>query len=112
MLHGKTRVAVQWLSDHSRGNVLSSDSFIESRDFNGVVTHIIVLDALQKKHTDSTSPTPSTLLPCTSLPPMLNLEVTGAHVHYGAGQIQGSAGPSGTDANHWQDVLFRVCCPQ
>ena len=37
----------------------------------------------------------------------LDLEVTGAHIHYVASRIQGSAGPSGTDANHWQDVLLR-----
>lgn len=33
--------------------------------------------------------------------------VTGAHIHFAASRIQGSAGPSGTDAGHWHDVLLR-----
>ena len=41
-----------------------------------------------------------------TLPPRLDIEATGAHIHYTASHIQGSTGPSGTDANHWQDVLY------
>lgn len=49
----------------------------------------------------------SALLSYDMLSPHLDVEVTGAHIKYTASHIQGSAGPSGTDCNHWQDVLLR-----
>ena len=49
----------------------------------------------------------STLLSYDMLSPHLDVEVTGAPIKYTASHIQGSAGPSGTDCNHWQDVLLR-----
>uniref|UniRef100_A0A1X7UL50 Uncharacterized protein n=1 Tax=Amphimedon queenslandica TaxID=400682 RepID=A0A1X7UL50_AMPQE len=33
--------------------------------------------------------------------------VTGAHIHFTASHIQGSAGPLGTNAGHWHDVFLR-----
>ena len=107
MLHGKTRAAVRWLSDYSKGRVLPSDSNVEFKDTEGEVLKTTVLDVLKKKHPESQSPPVSTLLKCDPLPPRLDLEVTGAHIHLIASRIQGSAGPSGTDAGHWQDVLLR-----
>uniref|UniRef100_A0A1X7VKB1 Uncharacterized protein n=1 Tax=Amphimedon queenslandica TaxID=400682 RepID=A0A1X7VKB1_AMPQE len=66
-----------------------------------------VLEALKRKHPESQSPPLSTLLTADPLPPRSVLEVTGSHVHLTSSRIQESAGPSGTDANHLQDVLLR-----
>ena len=107
MLHGKTRAAVRWLSDHSKGRVLPSDNNVELKDNEGEVLKTTVLDVLKKKHPEPQSPPVSTLLKCDPLPPRLDLEVTGVHIHFIVSRIQGSAGPSGTDAGHWQDVLLR-----
>ena len=65
-----------------------------------------ILDALKQNHPAPHCPPDVTLLKCESLPPRLDLEVTGAHIHHVASHIQGSAGLSGTDAFHWQDVLL------
>ena len=65
-----------------------------------------ILDALKQNHPAPHCPPDVTLLKCESLPPCLDLEVTGAHIHHVASHIQGSAGLSGTDAFHWQDVLL------
>uniref|UniRef100_A0A1X7ULL5 Uncharacterized protein n=2 Tax=Amphimedon queenslandica TaxID=400682 RepID=A0A1X7ULL5_AMPQE len=44
---------------------------------------------------------------CDTLPPRLDQMVTGAHIHFTASHIQGSAGPLGTNAGHWHDVFLR-----
>ena len=76
------------------------------KDQNGLSSTLSVLDALEKKHPAPHCPPDVTLLKCESLPPHLDLEVTGVHIHHIASRIQGSAGQSGTDACHWQDVLL------
>ena len=65
-----------------------------------------VLDTFKQKHPPPYCPPDITLLKCESLPPRLDLDVTGAHIHHVASRIQESARPSGTDACHWQDVLL------
>ena len=106
MLQGNIRAAVRWLSGHSSGMVLPSNSTIKLKHPDGTVSQTTVFEVLKMKHPEPHSPSASTLLKCDSLPLRLDLEVTGAHIHY-ASRIQRSAGPSGTDANHWQDVLLR-----
>ena len=66
-----------------------------------------VMEALKLKHPEPQYPPESALIKRDTLPPRMDLMVTGAHVHSAASRIQGSAGPSGTDASHWQDVLLR-----
>ena len=107
MLQGKVRAAVRWLSEQSKGKVLSSHCTVEMKDQNGSSSTMSVLDALKQKHPAPHCPPDVTLLKCESLPPRLDLEVTGVHIHHVASHIQGSAGPSDTDACHWQDVLLQ-----
>ena len=96
-----------WLSEQSKVKVLSSHCTVEVKDQNGLSSTMSVLDALKQKHPAPHCPPDVTLLKCKSLPPRLDLEVTRAHIHQFASCIQGSAGPSGTDACHWQDVLLQ-----
>ena len=44
---------------------------------------------------------------CDSLPAFEDIEVTGNVIQRAASVIQGSAGPGGCDASHWQDALLR-----
>ena len=107
MLQGKVRAAVRWLSEQSKGKVLSSHCTVKLKDQNGSLSTMSVLDALKQKHPAPHCPPDITLLKCESLPPRLDLEVTEAHIHHIASRIQVSAGPSGTDACHWQEVLLQ-----
>ena len=66
-----------------------------------------VIDALRSKHPDPHPPHSSTLLIASSLPLLENIEITGSHISIVARRIQGSAGPGGCDAPHWQDILCR-----
>ena len=72
-----------------------------------VPPRISVLDALRRKHPEPKYPPDSAPLSCDKLPSHIDGEVTGAHIKHTASHIQGSAGPSGTDSNHWQDVLLQ-----
>ena len=107
MLQGKTKAAMRWLSDQSEGLVLPPSHMTQVKAQDGTLTSMSVLEALRLKHPEPQSPSLSTLLKCDTLPPRLDVEATGAQIHYAASRIQGSAGPSGTDAHHWQDVLLR-----
>ena len=107
MLLGKTRAAMRWLSERSKGLVLPSSSVIDVKRDDGSFSSTSVLDALKSKHPEPRCPPESALLECDTLPPRMDLMITGAHIHFAASRIQGSAGPSGTDACHWQDVFLR-----
>ena len=68
---------------------------------------VCVMDILKNKHPSSHPPHSSTLLDTPQLPTLEDLDITGNHVHFVARNIQGSAGPGGCDALHWQDTLLR-----
>jgi hypothetical protein len=110
MLHGKTKAAkaaIRWLSNSQKGRILPSDALVDIKDTNGTTSKVTVLQALKMKHPEPHSPPLSTLLSTNSFPPRYDLGITGAHIQHITSHIQGSAGPSGTDANHWQDVILR-----
>ena len=46
-----------------------------------------------------------TFLLCDKLPPLVDVDITAAHVEKVARRIQGSAGPGGTMAWQWQSFL-------
>ena len=93
MLQGKTRAAMRWLqSDQSESLVLPPSHMTQVKSRDGSLSNMSVLDALKLKHPDPQSPPHSTLLKCDTLPPRLDIEATGAHIHYTASHIQGSAG--------------------
>ena len=44
---------------------------------------------------------------CDTLPPLIDVNITGGHVEKVARHIQGGAGPGGSDASQWQNYLLR-----
>lgn len=66
-----------------------------------------VLDILKEKHPDPREASEKAYIPCDDLPPLVDVDVTAAHVERVAHSIQGGAGPGGTMAIHWQDFLLR-----
>ena len=46
-------------------------------------------------------------MPCDTLPPLLDLNITADYVERVAHQIQGSAGPGGSTALQWYCYLLR-----
>ena len=107
MLQGKVRAAVRWISEHSKGNVLLPSDQTEIQGPQGDIIKVSVLEALKMKHPDSKIPPNSAILKYDTLPLFEDVEITGGHIQYVASKIQGSAGPGGCDANHWQDALLR-----
>ena len=65
------------------------------------------MEVLKGKHSQPRVAAKKAFLPCDDLPPLVDVDVTAAHVEKVARLIQGSAGPSGTTATHWQDFLLR-----
>ena len=88
MLQRKVRAAVQWLSEQSKGKVLSSHCIVEVKDQNGLSSTMSVLDTLKQKHPAPHCPPDITLLKCESLPPRLDIDITGAHIHHIASQYK------------------------
>ena len=103
VLQGKTRAAVRWLSEQSKGLVLPSSRVIDVKNQDGSLSSMSVLEALKLKHHTPQCPPEPALIKC---PSRMDLTITGAHIHFVASRIQGNACPSGTDAGHWQDVLL------
>lgn len=56
-----------------------------------------VLDLLKKKHPPSSMCNERACVPCNNLPPLTNVDITGAHIEKIA-RIHGGAGPSGSTA--------------
>ena len=69
--------------------------------------YLPVIKILHKKHPNPTIPPSSVLLKCDSLPLLEDAEITGNLIQRTATLIQGSTGPGGCDASHWQDVLLQ-----
>ena len=66
-----------------------------------------VFDVLEKKRPEPSEVVPSTFLPCDTLPPLSDLDITGRHVKKITHRLQGAAGPSGSSAIQWCDYLLR-----
>ena len=101
MLRGQVRVAVRFITDRvSGGGILSSD-------FLSNVPSMAVFDVLEKKRPEPSEVVPSTFLPCDTLPPLSDLDITGRHVKKITHWLQGAAGPGGSSAIQWRDYLLR-----
>ena len=107
MLQGKVKSAVRWLSDYARGSVLSPMDCVPCSTSGGQVQNEKVIDILSKKHPNSVMPPKSSLMDCTALSDFETVEITGNIIQRVACMMQGSAGPGGCDATHWQDSLLR-----
>ena len=103
MLQGKVRAATRWLTERSKGSVLLPTDTVSSGSLS-------VVDALKLKHPSPHPPHSSTLLRPSVVPLFEDLDITGAHIGIIAHRIKGSAGPTGCDSTHWQDVLLRFGC--
>ena len=60
----------------------------------------------ERKHPDPPKSSIHSFLPCSELPPLLDVDLTSSHIEKVAQQIQGSAGPGGFTASHWKDSLL------
>ena len=107
MFQGKVRSAVRWLSEYGKGSVLQSNDTIDVEGEDGTVVQSSVLDALHSKHPPPVVPSKLALLNGAGLPPFEDVEITGGLINKIANMIQGSGGPGGSDAAHWQDALLR-----
>ena len=100
MWKGQVCSAVRWLTERaSNGGVLSPLSMVD--------TDRTVLDVLKEQHPHPSVPVEKAFLSCDSLPPIIDVDITAAHVEKIARQIQGGAGPGGTTAILWHDCLLR-----
>ena len=102
VLQGKLKAAVRWATERARGIVLSPCDWA-----GGYTDGSTVLDVLSLKHPYPCIPVSALFLHCDVLPQFEDVEITSCHVLLSACRIQGSAGPGGRDACHWQDVLLR-----
>ena len=101
MLRGQIRSAVRWLTERgSEGGVLCPSSVVGPSGET-------VADLLRIKHTDPCENFEEAFLECEELPPLVSVDVTGAHICHVARKIQGSGGPGGTTASQWQSFLLR-----
>ena len=65
-----------------------------------------VFNVLKEKHPDPSRSAVHSFLPCSELSPLSEVDLTSSHVEKVARQIQGSAGPGGTNAGHWKGFLL------
>ena len=92
MLKGQLRSAVRWVTERMHtGGVLHPSDVVE----NGSKS---VLEVLENKHPEPSGTGADAFMPCDTLPPLIEVDITGSHVERVARGIQGSAGPGGTNA--------------
>uniref|UniRef100_A0A8D8WJ63 Reverse transcriptase domain-containing protein n=1 Tax=Cacopsylla melanoneura TaxID=428564 RepID=A0A8D8WJ63_9HEMI len=96
VLQGKLRDANRWITNRDQCGVLNLDKKLSSGK--------TVLEVLQEKHPDSTTPA---LIDCDELPCLLDVDITANHIEKVARSIRGSAGPSGTNAESWSCFLLK-----
>ncbi len=101
MMEGKVKSALRFISDISKGGVLSLDQTVPD---NGPLK---VRDVLRSKHPSAKPIQENSLLygPIDSIDPVIFDAIDGSLIHTAALRISGAAGPSGLDANGWK----RLC---
>ena len=101
ILRGQVRSAVCFITDRvSGGGVLAYDS-------SSGVPGKSVADVLREKHAEPCCSGNDAFLPCDSLPPILDVDITADYVERVAYRIQGAAGPGGSTAMQWHSCLLR-----
>ena len=102
MLRGQVRSAVRWMTERlssTSGGVLHPSAPAGTAGKT-------VLEVLKEKHPEPREAIERAFLSCDELPPLVDVDITAAHVEKVARQIQGSAGPGGTMALQWQRFLL------
>ena len=109
MIEGKVRSAVRWITERERGGLLKATDITTITNSQGQKVEMTVLEVLQRKHPEPAQPGPSlrAFLPYPEPPPMIDLDVTGAHILSVARWLRGGAGPGGSNSSAWQDWLLR-----
>ncbi|KAF6211850.1 hypothetical protein GE061_012366 [Apolygus lucorum] len=96
---GRLREATRWITDRAgSGGVLQPES---------VTSGQTVLEVLESKHPPQSVPGPEMFLDAETMPSMSDVDVTERHIAVTAHRLNGSAGPSGTDAEQWRSMLLR-----
>ncbi|KAF6201996.1 hypothetical protein GE061_004392 [Apolygus lucorum] len=99
VLQGKLRDATRWITDRSGGGALRPEDVLG----DGTT----VLDVMKSKHPAQFRPQEDTFIASDTLPLMVDIDVTSNHIEKVARKLRGSAGPSGTDAEQWRNMLLR-----
>ena len=108
VLNGKVRDALHFLSRKTNGGVLQLDELIPDKSDQGETVMRTVHDVLKDKHPPGTPPSPYTLLDNDDNPESVNpilFDGNPNSILQSALHTQGSAGPSGLDAQAWR----RMC---
>lgn len=98
MMSGKVRQAMRWLTKRTAGGVLHPDDEVQGKK---------VLEVLKSKHPSSKPHCEDAQIEADYVPDFEDVFITADVIEKTARRIQGSAGPSGTDSDHWQAVLLR-----
>ena len=99
MLKGNTRAAVRFITDRTAGGVMKPND-IDNK------TGKPVFEVLKSKHPNAGDLKRAALVEG-EYPEQEQIIVTSGHVEKACRSLRGSAGPSGTDAEFWQDALLR-----
>ena len=90
MLRGQVRSAVRWMTERSSsGGILDPSTPVDTHGKT-------VLDVLKEKHPEPREATEKAFLLCEDLKPLVDVDLTAAHVEKVARLIQGCVGPGGT----------------
>ena len=65
------------------------------------------MNVLREKHPELCCSGDDAFLPCDSLPPVLDVDITTDYVEWVAHRIQGAAGLGGSTAMQWHSYLLR-----
>ncbi|KAF6214349.1 hypothetical protein GE061_009089 [Apolygus lucorum] len=95
---GRLRDATRWATERGGGGVLMPEQMVSEGK--------TVRDVLEEKHTPQKLPAAEMFM-SDDLPFMMEANVTSGHIESAAHKLKGSAGPSGTDAEQWRNLLLR-----
>ena len=109
MIARKVRSAVRWVTERERGWLLKPTDVTSATNEEGQKVEMTVIEALRLKHPEPADPGVSqpAFLPYREPPPMIDLDITGAHNISVARWLRGCAGPGGSDSSTGQDWLLR-----
>ena len=97
------RAAVHLITNRCGGGVLNPADMAHSKDGPLGKT---VFDVLPEKHPAQRPPDCLAFLERAELSPLEHVDITNSHIEHVARHLFESAGPSGTDSDHWRAFLL------